>query len=186
MLSIARRIPLWAPYLILATGLIALSFYVPHDDVFSAGQDIADPGQATLTILQEIMKLVLTLNAAMLAAAGTLVLKGKEWSGGWSRIESVLVILVFLAGVVSYFGVYSCQVSILTMVNVGAMNPLETSLLWALRLQYFGLIAGALLLGLVFALMLDRVRLQLTESEPSSKPLRRVRRAPKGAVQKGK
>lgn len=157
-----RNMPLWMPYSILALTLVAASFFVPADEVFPPGQSIADPGQATLTILQEMMKLVLSLTTAMLGAAGALVVKGREWVRGWSRVESFLVIAVFLCGVVSYFGVYVCHISILTMVTYGVLNPLETSLLWSLRLQYFGLISGALLLGLVFSLMLDRVRVSPT------------------------
>ena len=167
---LAARVPLWVPYLVVAGGLVALSFYVPHDDVVGAVQDIPEPGQATLGILQQIMTLVLTLNAAMLAAAGALVVKGGEWSGGgWRRLEGLLVTAVFLCGVTSYFGVYSCQVAILTMVNAGGINPLETGLMWSLRLQYFGLISGALLLGLVFALMIDRRLRGAAERPPAER-----------------
>lgn len=142
----------------LAGALVYFSFFVPHDEVFDAGQAVNDPGRATLDILKEIMSLVLTLTTTMLGAAGILIVKGREWVDGWSRLESFFIMLVFLCGIASYFGVYTCQVSILSMVNIGVLNPLEAGLLWSLRLQYFGLIVGAFFLGLAFTLMIERAR----------------------------
>lgn len=158
-----RNIPLWIPYTALAAILFVLSLFLPHDDVMGAGLTISDPGSASLSTLQEIMKLVLSLNTAMLAAAGTLVVKGNDWTGGWSKLESLLIISVFLCGVVSYFGVYTCHLAILTMLGAGSLNPLELGLMWSLRLQYFGVIVGAFLLGFVFALLADRIRPRAAE-----------------------
>lgn len=158
-----RLVPLWVPYTALAALLFGLSFFLPYDDVLGAGQEVSDPGRASLAILQEIMKFALSLNTAMLAGAGALILKGNDWAGGWRKLESLLIISVFLCGVVCYFGVYTCHLAILTMVSEGVLNPMERGLIWSLRLQYFGVIVGAFLLGLVFALLADRARARALE-----------------------
>jgi len=167
MLGGIRSVPLWAAYVAIVLTLLALSFFLPRDDIFPPGSDLKDPAQATLTTLSEIMKLVLSLNAAMLAAAGALIVKGTDWFGGWRKFEGLMILCVFLSGVVVYFGVYTCNMAILTMVNAETINPLETSLLWSLKLQYFGLILGGFLLGLAFSLMMDRTRKD-DRAEPES------------------
>lgn len=153
----AARLALPALYLVLAFLLVRLTLHVPHDKVLAAGQTVSDPAGATLTVLQQLSQLVLSLDTAMLGAAGFVVLKGRDLVGSWSPLESLLLICVFLAGALSYFGVYSCQMSILEMVAVGSINPVEAGLLWSLKMQYLGLIGGCLLLGLVFSLMLGRL-----------------------------
>lgn len=155
-----RRIPLWVPYLVLSLALVAITLNSTTDEAFPPGQPIGDPGQTSVAMLQEVMKLVLSLSTAMLGAAGALVVKGREWSRGWTKLESLLMIAVFLCGAVSFFGVYLCHIAILTMVSSGSIYTLEANLLSGLRFQYLGLIGGAFLLGLVFSLMLDRVRTQ--------------------------
>ena len=63
---------------------------------------------------------------------------------------------VFVCGVATYCGVFMSHVQILTMVNSGLLNPLETGLMWSMRLQYGGLILGVFLLGLALAIGLGR------------------------------
>lgn len=150
--------PLWLSYSLIAGALFALSFYIPRDTAFPPGNAVANSGQATLDVLQEIMKLVLSLNTVMLTAAGALFVKAREWKLDLGYLEVALLLCVFLCGAVSYFGVYNCQMRILTMVNYSAINPLELGLLNSLRLQYAGLILGVFLLGLVFALLLGPAR----------------------------
>lgn len=158
MLKQFRPPPLWILYLLIATLLVAGSFFTPRDQVFAPGLNLADPGKATFDALKDLMALVLTLTTAMLGATGALIVKGRDWVRGWTAVESFLLLIVFLCGVVSFYGVYTCQVAILSMANAASLNPLEKGLMFSLRLQYFGLIAGAFFLGLAFTLMVGRAR----------------------------
>ena len=151
--SLARA-PMWAIYLALVAAGIYLSFHVPRDDVFPPGLDVPDPGKAVVETLREISKLVMTLNSAMIAGAAALAIKGKDWTSQWGRAETFFVMAVFISGAVAYFGVYLCQVRLLTMLNMQTINPLERGLIWSVRLQYLGVIAGVTFLGLTFVLML--------------------------------
>jgi hypothetical protein len=143
----------WA-YLALVGLLVAASFFVPRDHVFMPGTAIADPGKATLDLFDGLIKLIASLNTALLAAAGAIAVKGKDWSARWGLTDAALIILVFVCSATSYYGIYLCYVRLLSMVGSGRINPLELQMTWAIRLAYWGVILGVSLLGLVFTRML--------------------------------
>jgi hypothetical protein len=92
----------------------------------------------------------------MLAAASALAIRGHDWSSRWEKLDGFFVILSYLAGATSYYGIYIAYVAMLEMIDqkvLGAMNPrLQTGL----AIQFYGTIVGFLLLGLVFARMLEQ------------------------------
>jgi len=147
--------PLWAAYLLMAAGLLAASLYVPRDTVFGGDVIVENPGQATLAAIDQMTKLIVSLNTAMFAAAGAMTVKGKDWTSRWNSLDSLLIVLVFACGAISYFGVFLCYVRLISMTSVGAMSVVETQMLWSIRLQYWGFIAGVVLLGLVFTRILE-------------------------------
>ena len=155
MLNRPRRPPFWPAYVAIAGALLYGAFHLPGDGLFSAGRRVADPAGSTISTLGDMIKLITSLNTAMLAGAATLTLKGKDWTSRWERLDSLLIMLVFAGGAVSYFGVYSAYVRLLSMVNGGSINPMETRMLWTIRLQFWGVIGGVAALGLVFARILE-------------------------------
>jgi hypothetical protein len=157
MRSIAKA-PLSTLYLALLIIIIPLTLYVPRDAVFIPGPSISDPAKVILDILDNTTKLVVALDTALMGAAATLVIKANEWSRRWTRLDSTVIVLVFACGAASYFGVYLLDVRLLSTVSVNpgsSVNPLESGMLWAIRIQYWGMIAGVALLGLTFTRLLD-------------------------------
>ena len=156
MLS-ARRAPFWLLYVLLVAVLLGLTYLVPHDRSFPVINTVNDPAAAILSTLGDMIKLIVALNTAMMAAAATVTVKGREWTTKWDRLDSVLIMLSFASGAVSYFGIYLTYMRILTMTAAKAstINPLEGGIVWSLRLQYCGTVAGIIFLGLVFARMLE-------------------------------
>lgn len=155
MLRRIRRSGITLAYLLGAALLVAMFLYIPRDQVLQPLHAIADPAATSLAMISEISKLIMTLDAAMLAAAGAILLKDVQFRRS-SRLDALMLIFVFLAGAMSYFGVYFSQVRLLTMVSAGYLDPLELGLRWAIRLQYGGIIGGVFLLGLVFARGLEQ------------------------------
>lgn len=148
----AYRISLF--YLVVTALLLVGALHVPYDAVFPPLHELKDPAATSLQMIGEIAKLVMTLNTAMLAAAGALLTKRFDWIR-LTGFDKMMTVSVFLCGAISYFGVYFSQVRMLTMTSTGFIDPLETGLLWGIRFQYGGLIFGVLLLGLVFARAVD-------------------------------
>jgi hypothetical protein len=141
-------------YLLGACLLMIAFVFIPRDTVIEPLLEVKEPATTAVQITNEIGKLVMTLNAAMLAAAGALLFKEYRWVR-LTPLDKTLMVFVFLAGAASYFGVYFGQVRILTMVSTGYLDPLERGLIWGIRLQYGGLLTGVFLLGFVFARALD-------------------------------
>lgn len=141
-------------YGVVAALLLAGALYVPYDVAFPPLHELKDPAATSLQMIGEIAKLVMTLNTAMLAGAGALLTKRFDWIR-LTGFDKLVTVSVFLCGAVSYFGVYFSQVRMLTMTSTGFIDPLEAGLLWGIRFQYGGLIAGVLLLGFVFARGVD-------------------------------
>lgn len=155
MLRRLSRSAVTIAYILGAAALVALFLNIPHDEVMQPLHAVKDPASTSLAMIGEISKLIMTLDAAMLAAAGTMLVKNTQLRRS-SRIDALLLLVVFLAGAISYFGVYFGQTRLLTMVSAGYLDPLELGLMWAIRLQYGGIIGGVFLLGLVFARGLEK------------------------------
>lgn len=144
----------WA-FIVLALGMIALSFLIPAENVFEPGAVLKDNGKAVLDEFDSVIKLVTGLDSLLLAAAAAITVKGRDWSPRWTSIDSVLILLTFMAAAVSYYGVYLCEIRLLSMAQAGGILATETLLLWAVRLQHWGIIVGVSLLGIVFCRMLE-------------------------------
>jgi hypothetical protein len=136
-----NRIPLWVTYVVLVVGMLIGSLYVPQASIFLPGPSVSEPGNEIINLLGEMIQLVSGLNTAVLGAAAAMTVKGREWSSRWNRSDSLLTIAVFAFCSVSYFGGYLCYVRLLSMLAAnggGAVNPIETEMLWPIRFQYWG------------------------------------------------
>ena len=161
------KLRVWHCYLVIVFLLLVASFFVPIQPVFPPQLKVQDPAKAALDLVDGVVKLVTGVNTAMLAGAAALTIKGTSWTSSWSKADSVIIIFVFLGGAISYFGVYLCYVRALTMINQSAFYPIESGIIWSLRLQYFGIILGVVSLGLVFSRVIEG----RTPSPPPSIPL---------------
>ena len=146
---------LWHIYILVVILLLAGSLFVPVDTAFPPKYKVEDPAKSTLELLDSTIKIIVSLNTAMLAGASALTLKSNSWTSLWTRLDSALILLVFINGAMSYFGVYFCYMRLLTMVGASFLDPVEGGLVWSLRLQYLGIISGVTLLGLVFARIIE-------------------------------
>ncbi|MBC5781528.1 hypothetical protein H8N03_01145 [Ramlibacter sp. USB13] len=146
----------WLPlfYVILVVGASIASGFVADTSVFTPDIKLADPGKSTLDYLGEMIKLATSLNTAMFGAAAALAIKGREWSARWGALESGLVVAAFVAGAIAYYGIYLSQVTILEMVQVGAISLERSRLKVALAIQYYAVLVGVFLLGFLFVLLL--------------------------------
>jgi uncharacterized membrane protein YozB (DUF420 family) len=159
MLSFANgiilRIPYWLVYVVLAAAFLVISSFVPDDDAVVPRITLSDPGKTSVDIVLATMQLVTGLNTAVLAAAGATAVKGKEWSLHWSRADGLLLVLVAFCVIVSYFGIYLTYMSLLGMSIKGKIDPLSWQMRLAFDMQYYGMILGAFILGLIFVRMLE-------------------------------
>ena len=136
----------------LAALWIATMFIHPG----SLGVDvtIADKGKATLDYLTELSKLVVSLNTALFTACGALAVKGGDWSDGWTNWDGYCIVVALVCGAGSYYGTYLAYTAIVEMVFAGVVDPFSPRLSSALQIQYYGVLAGIFLVGLVFCRML--------------------------------
>jgi len=151
----AERVPYWIIYSAVVALIYIASLFIPFGHAVPITQKLADPSKATLDVLVSITQLISALDAALLGAAATLTVKGRDWSTRWARVDGVLVLFVFICGATSYYGTYLGYVAILGMLAQGMVNPFEVRVQWSLMIQYDGLVLGVFLLGLVFARMLE-------------------------------
>jgi len=152
------KFKLWQLYLVIIFPLFGASLLVPADAPFDVGPTVLDPAKATLDIIDGVIKLVMALNTVMVGGAAALTVKGTSWTFNWTKLDSLMIVLVFLSGGVAYFGVYFCYMRLLTMVNqvtVSSVNVGDIGVILALRLQYSGIIIGFACLGLVFSRVVE-------------------------------
>jgi hypothetical protein len=149
------RLPYWSIYVSAVILVYVASLFVPTDNVVPVSNKFVDPAKATMDVILAMVQLITALDTALLGAAGAMAVKGKEWSPRWNRLDGLLVLFVFICGAASYYGIYLGHVAVLSTVFQGTINPFEARFQWALGLQYYGLLLGVFLLGLVFARMLD-------------------------------
>lgn len=141
-------------YLAVTALLLLVSFCLPGDKGAVADVKVADAGKVTLDYLMEIGKFVVTLNTALFSASGALAIKGHDWSTHWSATDGYLLVLALIAGSVSYYGAYMAHMAILEMVYSGIIDPFSARVSLALNVQYYGLLVGIFIVGLVFVRML--------------------------------
>lgn len=170
-----KPFPYWLFFLLAVAAAYGLSLFIPVDEVLPASLVIAEPAKATLEAIQESSKLLVTLNTTMLAAAASLIVKGKDWSASWAKIDGYLLLFTFVCGASSYYGVYVSQIDLLSMIAGGRITPLSSRLQFAIAIQYYGLLLGLVSMGVVFARMLEG-RLPSEPAKPSKPPSRSRRR----------
>jgi hypothetical protein len=153
--STRKRMPLWVLYIAVMLVFYLLSQLIPTSSDVPIYVTINDPGKATLDFLLETTKLITALNTALVGAAAAITVKGKDWSTNWSNLESTFVLLCFIGTSISYYGIYVSHIAILSMVYQGTINVYETQLAAGMKIQFYGMLAGVLCLGLVFTRMLQ-------------------------------
>ena len=149
------RIPYWVFYLALAGVLFLLSRWLPNPDVMTAPADLKDSTAAMFDAVKSITTLVSALTTTLCAGAAAIAVKGREWSTGWNRIDGVLILGVLLCGAVSYYGLYLSSIAILEMVGAGVFGLDSPRLSSAITLQYYAVLIGYFILGLVFCRLME-------------------------------
>lgn len=162
-------IPYWVLYVALVVILLVGVILLPDNPMVPVSSEIKDAGATTITVVNSMIGLMSTLNTTMLAAAAALAVKGRDWSDVWSRADGSILLCTFVAGSVSYYGVYTAYVALLEMVDIGYMSGLAPHLQRGLSTQYYATLAGYVLLGLVFTRMLEGRRLSKAAGEPAGK-----------------
>ncbi len=140
-------------YVVALAALWIASNFIPVTP-FSGAVKITDVGKSTLDYLTEISKLAVSLNTALFAACGAMAVKGSDWSERWRTQDGYCIVLALVCGASSYYGTYLAYTAMTEMVYAGAIDPFSTRLSWAMRIQYYGVLAGVFLVGLVFCRML--------------------------------
>ncbi|MGZ5919755.1 MAG: hypothetical protein ACXWJV_08155 [Hyphomicrobium sp.] len=136
-------------------ALFLASMLLPEGGPVPVIGTLTEPAKEALNFILELSKLIATVNGALFAGALTLVLKGKEWSGQWSRFHGYILVAILLSGGASYYGIYLGHVAVLGTVVKGTVNPFEPRLQAALMIQYYGTLLGVFLLGLLVTLMME-------------------------------
>jgi hypothetical protein len=149
-----RHLATWA-YLALTAIVCLLSQLLPHAKVLDGALPLKDPGESAIGLAKDISSLSGTWAAGLLAATAAVCVKGHEWSRSWSRLDSVMAVVALAGGVLTYFGMYLANIAALAMIAAGAFAPLSQDLMLAIAIQYYSALIGTLILGLVFARMLD-------------------------------
>lgn len=108
-----------------------------------------------LKALHELQLFVGTLTGTVFAACGALATKWKPEGARWERFDRFVLVLVLVCGVVSYYGLYLARVATLEMLSAGVLDPMALRLQTGLALQYYGFLAAAALLGLLFVRLLE-------------------------------
>lgn len=134
--------------------LVPISLHTPP--VVTGILDVKSPGNMGVEVLMHIVALAGTWAAGLFAGAATVTVKGRKWSNHWSTVDGIAVVCVLACGALIYYGVYWAYVSTLGMVAAGGFSPFSQSVLRAVALQYYAALAGTILLGFVFARLLDR------------------------------
>lgn len=156
VLSMAKRkIPFWPIYTAAVVTVMVASEFIQSDAALPATNKIQDSAKATLDVLMSASQLMVALNTALMSAAAAVTVKGHEWGARWRYVDGLLVMAAFAGGTASYYGVYVQHIATLSMVYQGTIYPFERSLQWGMSLQYYGLVFGVFVLGLLFSRMLE-------------------------------
>jgi hypothetical protein len=152
-----RQHPATCTYVVVALAVFSASLFVHAAKVLDGPiLELKEPGDAAIALAKDISTLCGTWAAALLAGAATVCVKGREWSLGWTPVDSIVVIGALAGGVLTYYGIYSAYIAVFAMAAARNFAPLSVDLKFAIATQYYAALGGTLLLGLVFARMLDR------------------------------
>lgn len=142
-------------YLLGTAVLYCASRFVP-EGAADGTYTLPDGVKASLDYFAEISKVVGGLATALVGGCGALVIKGREWSAHWGPYDAAAIVGALLAAAASLYGVYLGHITVLQMTIEGIFDPFQSRLGAALAIQYYGLLLGVFLLGLVFTRMLSQ------------------------------
>jgi hypothetical protein len=144
-------------YLLVVAILIALAFFVPRETQPRINLDVPNAADTALKLLDKIATMAASLSTAFVAATLGLVIRGDD-EASRSTAAMGAAIVIFLAAAVSYFGIYLGYVRMLSTVSVAAassINPIEVQMIWAVRLQFWGVVIEAIALGFLVVAVLE-------------------------------
>jgi hypothetical protein len=156
--TVAKLIPYraTAAYILLTVIVYLASLALHSSKVLEGVFTLKDAAETAIGLIKDISTLSGTWAAGLIAGAATVCVKGRDWSHGWTAFDSLTVVGVLAGGVLTYYGIYCTYIRLYAMAAAGAFVPLSPDLSVALAIQYYSALSGTLLLGLVFARMLDR------------------------------
>lgn len=160
MISIFSKHRYVAIYLVLIILIYTSSLFLPQGPPSLALPIEKDAqAKAILDALNNMQTLFTTLTSTLFAACGALVVKGSEWiRRPWGQVDKYAFVLILVAGATSYYGLYLSHIATIDMVANGAVDPFSHQLQFALQIQYYGFLIGAVLLGLVIVRLMDAKR----------------------------
>lgn len=156
-----RPIPYWLLYIIAVVVLSGASYFINQDLGASISIQIDKPSEAFLDVVKSMITLITTLNTTMMAGATALVVRGHDWTDRWTKVDGGCLLISYLAGATSYYGVYVAYVALLELIDQKVLSATSPRLLGGLTIQFYGTIIGFLFLGFVFARMLEGRRPKL-------------------------
>lgn len=145
-------------YLLLIAALISLSFYLPVSAQYDPPIDIPNPADVVLKLIDKLTTLAAGLNTALVATTVAITFKGTETSIMGSRVSAIAVMVVFVSAAISYFGIYLGYVRLIEMVSTpkwSAIDPVETEMVWAVRMQFWGIVSEAIAIGFLLIRILE-------------------------------
>ena len=158
MLTYLRTRWLSWSYLLVVVTLIILSLYIPRDEQFEANAIVADPTGAILKIFDKITTLAASINTALAAAVVAIMFKSSDISIKRAPANALAVIVAFAACSISYFGIYLGYVRLITMLSVvdaPSIDLTETQMIWAVRMQFWGIVLEAAAIGFLLIQILE-------------------------------
>lgn len=149
-MRLTRKITSYAGYAMLLVAAYAGSLFFTSDDVVSVGLEFKDPAATTLELVTDCLKMISSLSLAVIGAASALVVKGRDWSGRWSSIETALTMIAFVLAAMSTYFVYVSYMALLSTAQNGALALTEGRLQGAMSAGYYCLLSAVTVVGAVF------------------------------------
>ena len=145
-------------YVLLVVVLVILAFFIPAASQFEPALIVQNPADAALKFFDKLTTLAAGLSTAFVAATVGIAIRGNDFQADRSPLSGIAVILVFLSAAISYFGIYLGYVRLISMVaaaGASAIDPAETQILWAVRMQFWGVVVEAIALGFLLIRILE-------------------------------
>jgi hypothetical protein len=156
MIRLARRHAALCAYVFFSCTLYFGSFGLHGPKVVVAPFLVNDPAIASLDLVKSIIALAGSLATALFAGVAAIVLKSGDVSDSLNAFDRAMLVGALACGVLTYYGVYCAYIATLSMLAAGAFSPLANDVSTAVAIQYYGVLAGALMLGITIARIIDR------------------------------
>ncbi len=158
MLNLLRTRWLSWTYVLLVATLVILSLYIPRDEQFEPNVIVADPTDSILKIFDKITTLAASINTALAATVVAITFKSSDISIRRAPSSALAVIVAFASCSISYFGIYLGYVRLITMLSVSgaaSIDLTETQMIWAVRMQFWGIVLEAAAIGFLLIQILE-------------------------------